>query len=123
MIKGLKGSSGYLNTSSQADSDSELEEGFDVERYPDAKQLKKQCMDLNDQLNNRFFAYEPLFSQKKAAVVNTGETTGAKGDSKQFVEPSRPTKLPKAVQILQGIPDQDSQAAFKRDSDQHKSFF
>jgi len=37
MIKGLKGSSGYLNTSSQADSDSELEEGFDVERYPDAK--------------------------------------------------------------------------------------
>lgn len=122
MIKGLKGSSGYLNTSSGADSDSESQEGFDVERYPDAKQLKNQCTDLNGALNNRFFTYEPLFSKKKALVSNTDEITGNKGDSKQFVEPSRPNKIPKAMQILHGISDQDSQAAFKRDLDQHKNF-
>lgn len=39
MIIGLRGSSGYLNTSSKANSDSESEEDFEVERYPQAKQM------------------------------------------------------------------------------------
>ena len=102
MIIGLHGSTGYLNTSSKANSDSESEEDFEVERYPEAYQIKTQCTGLNDALNNRFFPYEPLFSKKK--VLNTDKNS-AKGDSNQFIEPSRPTKIAKAVQILQGIPD------------------
>jgi len=65
-------------------------------------------MGLSDALNNRFFPYEPLFSKKKVLISDGRVMTSAKGDSKQFLEPSRPTKIPKAVQILQGIPDQDS---------------
>ena len=105
MIMGLRGSSGYLNSSSKAETDSESEEDFEVERYPEALHLKNQCTNLNDALNNRFYAYQPLFPRKK--VVNSGKILddGPEGDSKQFIEPSRPSKIPKAVQILQGIPD------------------
>ena len=108
MVLGLKGSNGYLNSSSRAQTDSESDEDFEVEKYPEALQLKTQCTDLNDALNNRFYAYEPLFPRKK--VLNSGKMMddGPEGDSKQFTEPSRPNKIPKAVQILQGIPDQDS---------------
>ena len=105
MILGLRGSSGYLNSPSKAQTDSESDEDFVVERYPEALQLKTQCADLNDALNNRFYAYEALFPSKK--LLNSGKAMveGAEGDSKQFTEPSRPNKIPKAVQILQGIPD------------------
>ena len=106
MVLGLKGSNGYLNSSSRAQTDSESDEDFEVEKYPEAFQLKTQCTNLNDALNNRFYAYEPLFPRKK--VLNSGKMLlddGPEGDSKQFIEPSRPSKIPKAVQILQGIPD------------------
>lgn len=62
-------------------------------------------MRLSDALNNRFFPYEPLFSSSLSRSI---PKISATGDSKQFPEPCRPTKIPKAVQILQGIPDQDS---------------
>lgn len=116
---GLRGSSGYLNTASEANSDSESDEDFDLERYPEAKQMKNQCMRLSDALNNRFFPYDPLFCKSASRSI---PKISATGDSKQFPEPSRPTKIPKAVQILQGIPDEDTQAAFKRGQDQHKNF-
>ena len=105
MVLGLKGSNGYLNSSSRPQTDSESDEDFEVEKYPEALHLKTQCNNLNDNLNNRFYAYEPLLPRKK--VLNSGKVIddGPEGDSKQFIEPSRPSKIPKAVQILQGIPD------------------
>ena len=40
MILGVRGSDGYLNTSSKADSDQESDEDFEIDKYPDAKQLR-----------------------------------------------------------------------------------
>ena len=108
MIMGLRGSSGYLNSSSKAETDSESEEEFEVERYSEALHLKNQCTNLNDALNNRFYAYEPLFPRKKVFNSDKIMVDAPESDSKQFTEPSRPNKIPKAVQILRGIPDQDS---------------
>jgi hypothetical protein len=97
-----------LNDSESNGSDSEE----DYDQHPEARQMRDQCLKLTDALNNRFYRYNSVFEKP----------TTQPGQERSLLEPARPQKMPKAMQILQGITDQQIQSVFKKKQDQYKSY-
>jgi len=59
---------------------------------PELTNMKESCLNLKEQLNNRFYRYQPWQFKSNQ-------------DTCQHLAPERPTRPPKSVQILLGNPN------------------
>ena len=118
MVRGIKGSSGYLNCkSTEPDDNSDSQDSID-DRYLEITNIKHACNTNKEALKNRYYRYTPVF--QPCISLNCPDIEA--GDLKSIQEPQRPHKKPKSLQVLQGICESDYERSFQRKQDQFKSF-